>query len=134
MIHVLGLPTGNTAGVADAIEARASRAQLSDEQRRGADRYVNFPHANAAFMHYDQALAAGWPIATGLIEGAVRHLIADRLDPGGSRWGLEGAEVILKLRAVAADEHLETYWRFHVAQGHRCLYPTPGQDRYALTA
>jgi len=30
-------------------------------------------------LRYDQALAAGWPIATGVIEGACRHLTGDRL-------------------------------------------------------
>jgi hypothetical protein len=52
------------------------------------------------YLRYDQALAAGWPTATGVIEGAARHLIGDRLDIAGSRWGIEGAGAILRLRAV----------------------------------
>jgi hypothetical protein len=63
------------------------------------------------FLHYDQALDAGWPIATGVIEGACRHLIADRLSLGGARWGLDGAEAVLTLRAVIANGHFEEYWR-----------------------
>jgi hypothetical protein len=46
-------------------------------------RYLNARHE---YLRYDQALEAGWPIATGVIEGACRHLIADRLDIGGARW------------------------------------------------
>ncbi|MBV9026735.1 MAG: hypothetical protein JO362_23725, partial [Streptomycetaceae bacterium] len=42
----------------------------------------------ADYLHYDTALAAGWPIATGIIEGACRHLVKDRLDITGARWGL----------------------------------------------
>jgi hypothetical protein len=55
------------------------------------------------FLHYGQALDAGWPIATGVIEGACRHLTADRLSLGGARWGLDGAEAVLTLRAVIAN-------------------------------
>jgi hypothetical protein len=57
----------------------------------------------ARLLRYDQALASGWPIATGVIEGACRHLIADRLDIGGARWGLDGAEAVLTLRAVISN-------------------------------
>jgi hypothetical protein len=60
-----------------------------------------------------EALAAGWPIATGVIEGAARHLIGDRLDIAGSRWGIEGAEAILRLRAVIDNGDFEAYWAFH---------------------
>ncbi|MEU5431693.1 ISKra4 family transposase [Streptomyces olivoreticuli] len=132
--HALALLAGDARQVADAIEAQADQAHLTDDQRRGADRCVNYLHTNAAFMHYGQALAAGWPIASGVIEGACRHLIADRLDVTGSRWGLEGAEAVLKLRATAANGHLEPYWRFHIAQEHQRLYPTHDQHRYDLTA
>jgi hypothetical protein len=44
-----------------------------------------------------------WPIATGVIEGACRHLIGDRLDITGARWGLDGAEAVLTLRAVISN-------------------------------
>jgi hypothetical protein len=48
----------------------------------------------------DKALEAGWPIATGVIEGACRHRIADRLSVSGARWGLDGAEAILLVTAA----------------------------------
>ncbi|MFI6056019.1 ISKra4 family transposase, partial [Streptomyces violascens] len=78
-------------------------------------------------------LAAGWPIATGIIEGAARHIVADRLDISGARWGLDGAEAVLKLRAVSANGDLEAYWEHHLAAEHQRLYPAH-QHRYALTA
>nr|WP_206507997.1 hypothetical protein [Streptomyces chrestomyceticus] len=62
----------------------------------------------APFPHYHRALAVGWPIATGVIEGACRHLIGDRLDITlditGARWGIAGAEAILKLRALTRPD------------------------------
>ena len=86
------------------------------------------------FLRYDQALAAGWPIATGVIEGACRHLIADRLSISGSRWGLDGAEAVLTLRAVISNGDFTEYWRYHLAREHQRLYPGTAQGRYALGA
>ncbi|GCD32509.1 hypothetical protein OEIGOIKO_00223 [Streptomyces chrestomyceticus JCM 4735] len=54
----------------------------------------------APFARYHRALAVGWPIATGVIEGASRHLVGDRLDITGARWGIAGAEAILEFRTL----------------------------------
>jgi hypothetical protein len=77
---------------------------------------------------------AGWPIATGVIEGACRHLIADRLDIGGARWGLDGAEAVLTLRAVISNGDFEEYWQFNLEREHQRLYPGIKQGQYALGA
>jgi len=79
-------------------------------------------------------LAAGWPIATGAIEGACRHLIGDRLDITGARWGLAGAEAVLRLRTLIDNGDFDSYWRHHTACEHQRLYPAPDQRRFALTA
>ena len=86
------------------------------------------------FLRYDQALQAGWPIATAIIEGACRYLIADRLDIGGARWGLDGAEAVLTLRAVISNGDFEEYWRFHLACEHQRLYPGTVQGQHTLGA
>jgi hypothetical protein len=66
--------------------------------------------SNKEYLRYDQALASGWPIATGVIEGLCRHLIGDRLDITRSRWSVEGAEAILRLRAVTGNGDLSPPW------------------------
>ncbi|MFF3277430.1 ISKra4 family transposase [Streptomyces chrestomyceticus] len=132
--HALAVLNGNAVEVADAIQAQAGQAELSAEQRRGADVCVRYLRTKAEFLRYDQALVVGWPIATGIIEGAARHLIADRLDIGGARWGLDDAEAVLKLRTVAANGDLGAYWKHHLAEEHQRLYPTYDQARYTLTA
>ncbi len=68
------------------------------------------------------------------IEGACRHLIGDRLDITGARWGLAGAEAILKLRALVSTGDFDTYWRYHLQREHHRVHHTHYQDRYALTA
>ena len=67
---------------------------------------------NRQKMHYDQYLAAGYPIGSGVIEGACRHVVKDRMEQSGMRWTLDGAQSMLHLRSIylngdwqAFDEH-----------------------------
>ncbi len=77
-------------------------------------------------MAYDAYLAQGLPIATGVIEGACRHLVKDRMDLTGARWGLKGAEAVLRLRALRSSHDFDEYWAFHEEQeyerNHAVLY------------
>jgi hypothetical protein len=98
------------------------------------DACVRYRTNKREFLRYDQALDAGWPIATGVIEGACRHLRADRLNLGGARWGLNGAEATLTLRAVISNGDFEQYWPFHLAREHQRLYPGINQGQYTLGA
>jgi hypothetical protein len=133
-VKALAVLAGDSARAAREITAEADAAGLKGSRRTGADACVRYLGTKHDFLRYDQALAAGWPIATGVIEGACRHLIADRLDISGARWGLDGAEAILTLRAVIANGDLEEYWRFHLEQEHQRLYPGVKQGQYALGA
>ncbi|MFE0063417.1 ISKra4 family transposase, partial [Streptomyces sp. NPDC059003] len=132
--RALSILNGQAEDTADALQVEADHAELTEELRRGVNTCIRYLRGNADFLHYDQALAAGWPIATGIIEGAARHLVADRLDIGGARWGLVGAEAVLKLRAVTANGDLDAYWRHHIAAEHQRLYVANDQERYVLTA
>jgi hypothetical protein len=67
-------------------------------------------------LHYDEYLAKGFPIATGVIEGACRHLVKDRMDLTGARWGLDGAEAVLRLRALRSSGDFDAYWSCHARQ------------------
>jgi hypothetical protein len=133
-VKALAVLAGNSAQVAAGITAEAEAAGLTASQRHGADACIRYLTSKHEFLRYDQALAAGWPIATGVIEGACRHLIGDRLDIGGARWGLDGAEAILTLRAVISNGDFEEYWRFHLAREHQRLYPGTAQGQHTLAA
>jgi hypothetical protein len=130
--HALALLAGHTNQVITALTAQA--AALPARRRDGIDACIRYLTNNADHLGYDQALEAGWPIATGVIEGACRHLIADRFDLAGARWGLAGAEAVLKLRALTANGHLDAYWSYHLARQHDRVHQTRYQDGYALTA
>ena len=67
-------------------------------------------------LGYRDALRDGLPIATGVIEGACRYVVKDRMDRTGARWSLTGAEAILRLRAIRASKDFDAYWAFHLEQ------------------
>jgi hypothetical protein len=75
---------------------------------------LHYLQAKQPWMDYPRALAEGWPIATGVIEGACRHLVQDRMGITGARWGLEGAQAMLWLRAIAASGDTDAYWTWHI--------------------
>jgi len=80
---------------------------------------LHYLQAKQPWMDYPRALANGWPIATGVIEGACRHLVQDRMGITGARWGLQGAQAVLWLRALHAGGDLDTYWAWHITQEHQ---------------
>jgi len=133
-VKALAVLAGDSARAAAEITAEADAAGLTQDQRVGADACVRYLATKHEYLRYDQALAAGWPIATGVIEGACRHLIGDRLDITGARWGLQGAEAVLTLRAVISNGDFDEYWRYHLAREHQRLYPGTAQGQYTLGA
>jgi len=121
---------GGPAGAAAVAAAlRTAAAGLGKTRRKTAAATAGYLEAKAPHLDYPAALAAGWPIATGVIEGACRHLVKDRMDITGARWGVETAEAILKLRALHANGDFDAYWEYHLRCEHERNYP-----RYALAA
>ena len=80
---------------------------------------ANYLTKYADFLRYDEYLAEGLPIATGVIEGACRYLVKDRMEKTGARWHLSGAEAILRLRSLRASGDFDEYWRFHEQAEHQ---------------
>ena len=113
---------GQARKVAGAIRRQATNARLDPSKRKPADETAVYLTNKAPYLDYPTALTQGWPIATGIVEGACRHLIKDRMDITGARWGLAGAEAILKLRAIIANGDFDEYWRFHLAQERRHVH------------
>jgi hypothetical protein len=107
---------GRAGIVAAAIRRKATYHGLDPGKRKPADTAAAYLLAHKPYLDYPSALAKGWPIATGVIEGACRHLIKDRMDVTGARWGLDGAEAILKLRTLISNGDFDQYWTWHLAQ------------------
>ncbi len=126
----LAVLNGKSSQVAGAIRRKATTNHLTKDPRKAADRCADYLLNKRAFLDYPTALARGWPIATGIIEGACRHLVKDRFDITGARWGLEGAEAILKLRTVWSNGDWTAYWAYHLAQEQQRVH----LSRYASSA
>ena len=119
---------GRAGIAAAAIRRKATTLKLEPTKRHAADRCADYLLAKRPYLYYPTALQNGWPIATGVIEGACRYLVKDRMDITGARWGLAGAEAILTLRALISNGDFDQYWTFHLAQEHRRIHAA----RYAL--
>jgi len=125
---------GKASQVAAGIRRRATTYGYSPAERAGADEAARYLDNKKDYLDYATALAKGWPIATGIIEGACRHIVKDRMDITGARWGLEGAEAILKLRAVIANGDFEDYWQFHLRREHERIHHARYRDGLVLAA
>ena len=125
--RALAVLEGNARDVAAGIRRRASTERLSKQKRLKADACAKYLTNKADHLDYPTALAAGWPVASGVIEGTCRYLVADRMDITGARWSVEGAEAVLKLRAVRANNDFNDYWKFHLNKERHRVH----QDRYA---
>lgn len=128
--HYLAMVLDGKAKLAAAAMRRSATRQ-DKAGAKGVESCANYLHNNAERMCYDDYLARGLPIATGVIEGACRHLVKDRMDLTGARWSLEGGESVLKLRSIHASGDWNEYWAFHEAQeherNHRSHYARPAR-------
>ena len=108
---------GRAKAVAATLASVAAKTRANPRTRHldltDMDRAVTYLTNNRKHMRYDKALEKGWPIATGMIEGACRFVIEDRFGITGARWSPDGAEVILKLRAVVVNGDLDDYMNYY---------------------
>ena len=111
---------GRARAVAATLKSVAARTRAHPRTRHldltDLDKAVTYLTNNHKHMRYDKALAAGWPIATGMIEGACRFVIEDRFGITGARWSPDGAEDILKLRAIVVNGDLDDYMNYYKAR------------------
>ncbi len=115
-IRALAILEGQSSTVAAGMRRSATKRGMEEAQREAVDDCADYLLKYRDMLRYDEFLRQGFPIASGVIEGACRHLINDRLGITGARWGLQSAEGILKLRALNSSGDLDAYWRFHSEQ------------------
>jgi hypothetical protein len=138
--RLLEILRGRSSQVASGMTGSATKRGLSAKAREPVDKCAQYLLKYREFLRYDEYLKAGYPIATGVIEGACRYLVKDRMEITGARWSLEGAEAVLQLRSVWASGDFDEYWEFHLQQeykrNHQALYengqvplPTPKPEQ-----
>jgi hypothetical protein len=107
---------GHAREVAAGMRRSATVRALAVKQRKAVDTCADYLLNRQSYLRYDVFLAQGFPIATGVIEGACRHLVKDRMDLTGARWRLKSAEAVLQLRALRSSGDFDAYWCFHKQQ------------------
>ncbi len=107
---------GRSGNVAAGIRIKAKSYALSAKKRKTIGKVAKYLTNHTEMLRYDHYMQHGYPIATGVIEGACRHLIADRFEITGARWSLKTAEGILRLRAIRSSGDWELYHAFHKKQ------------------
>src|SRR5262249_47100111 len=110
---------GRSSSVAAGMRRSATLRGLSDLERAPIDDCADYLLKYREFLRYDRYLTKGYPIATGVIEGACRYIVKDRMEKTGARWSLEGAEAVLKLRSLQASGDFDEYWEFHLQQEYK---------------
>ncbi len=104
---------GKSSLVASAVRRSATNRKLKKSVRKPTDTCAKYLLNHSACLHYNEYLKRGYPIATGIIEGACRYLVKDRMEITGARRSLKGAEALLKLRAIKISGDFHSYWKFH---------------------
>ena len=120
----------NGGAIAKSLRLMITSHGLDAATAKPVEKAAGYLVKNTRFLHYDRALAEGLPIATGVIEGACRYLVKDRMGRTGAIWSMIGAEAVLRLRALRASDDFDDYWLFHLAKEHERTHAS----RYAAGA
>lgn len=116
LLILQGKSSSVAAGMRRSATMRGLKKGKKGSKRKSVDTCADYLLKYAEFLRYDEYLSKGYPIATGVIEGACRHLVKDRMDITGARWGLSRAEAVLKLRSLDSSGDLAEYFEFYKAK------------------
>jgi hypothetical protein len=114
---------GKGATVIRTLRRLAQERGLSRAKKQSLSRICSYLNKNRQRMRYDEYLRKGYPIASGVIEGACRHLIKDRMERAGMHWTLSGAQAMLDLRSVWIGGHWQTFQEERIERETERLYP-----------
>ena len=113
---------GKVGGVIKGLKQMGTQQGLVGEKKRTLSKVVGYFERNREHMKYDQYLRAGYPIGSGVIEGACRHVIKDRMERAGMLWTLDGASALLRLRVVHTNGHWHEYQEYRIEREQQALY------------
>jgi len=121
--RILRILRGEVTMVIRGLRWKGTHEQLSDKRREKLEGICGYLENNAHRMAYHEYLAAGYPIASGVIEGACRHVVKDRMERSGMRWILDGAHAMLGLRCIHLSSDWDEFLRFRIQRECERLYP-----------
>jgi len=120
--RLLRILQGDVRGVITGLRQRATKRGLTGQKHREITVVCGYFENNVKRMRYDKYLREGYPIATGVIEGACRHLVKDRMERSGMRWRLDGAQAMLNVRAVWQSSYWDTFQTYRIKHEQATLH------------
>ena len=119
----LRLFKGEVRSVIAGLRQMGSKHNLRGKKRQKLANICGYLENNAHRMGCDASLAAGYPRASGVIEGACRQVIKDRMERSGMRWTLERAQAMLDMRSTSLKRDWDDFMRYRIAQETQRVYP-----------
>ena len=114
---------GRVSSVLKSLRRLGTSKELRGEKLTSLNKICGYFEKHKTRMRYDEYLRAGYPIATGVIEGACRHLVKDRMERSGMRWTLEGARSMLNVRAVFQSAYWEAFCKQRITNQSTSTHP-----------
>jgi hypothetical protein len=121
--RLLRVLRGEAAGVIRGLREMATKRGLAGTKKKTLTTVCAYLEANLERMHYDEYLTAGYPIASGVVEGACRHLVKDRMERAGMHWTIAGAQGMLAVRSIYVSGLWDEYQQCRIAGETEKLYP-----------
>lgn len=135
--RVLRVLRGEVSAVIRGLRRMATTRNLRGKNRSDLRKICRYFDNNRHRMRYDEYLARGFPIASGVIEGACRHVVKDRLERTGMNWVRQGAQAMLDLRCIYLTDRWEAFNAFRIERETQRLYPyrdTSAPSRWLVAA
>jgi hypothetical protein len=120
--RVLRVLKGQVKGVVKGLRRMGTDHDLSGAKKKKLRTISNYLERNAGRMRYDEYLQKGYPIASGVIEGACRHYVKDRMERAGMRWIKAGAQAMLNVRSEYLNGDWEKFQEFRINREKDRLY------------
>jgi hypothetical protein len=114
---------GKVETVVRGLRRLATKQELSVAKRKVLRRICRYLGKNRHRMRYDEFLAKGYPIASGVIEGACRHVVKDRMERAGMHWTVAGAQAMLDVRSVWVSGQWQAFQQHRIERATERLYP-----------
>jgi hypothetical protein len=121
--RILRVLRGEVAGVVQGLRRMGTQWGLKGSKKKTLGQVCAYLLKNRGRMRYDEYLAKGYPIASGVIEGACRHLVKDRMERAGMHWTPAGAQAMLDVRSTYVNGDWEEYQSYRIQRETRRLYP-----------
>jgi hypothetical protein len=131
--RLLRVLQGKAAGVLRGLREMATKQGLGGAKKKTLSGVCAYLEANLGRMHYDDYLRAGYPIASGVVEGACRHLVKDRMERAGMHWTVPGAQAMLDVRSIYVSGLWDEYQEYRIERETERLYPHRAMVEGAFT-